>query len=337
MNQNPCLRGLLVLDRNGLIAAILAYSAWGFFPLYWQLLKHVSALETMSHRVIWSLLFYGAIAYFRGTLSQFRSFFVRTSDLREKPNENRGRLLRLSLGSCFIAINWLLYVWAVTHGHVMETSLGYFINPLINVAIGALIFKERLAPLQKLSLLFAGAGVLWLTLDYGRPPWIALGLATTFAIYGYVKKTVKGDATVVSMAETTVLLPIALAAAFWIRANSGGTENFEILHSTTASWAQLTASPASLSGFEWFLLIGGGAVTGLPLLLFGVAAQRLPFSVLGFFQYLAPTIQFLSAVFFFNEPLGDSRLAGFALIWIALGIFIVHLQRAARANTRNSR
>lgn len=326
------------LDRKGIIAAVLAYSAWGFFPLYWHLISRVSALETMSHRVIWSLIFYAAVAGVQGQLSQFGSIFL-------NPQTRK----KLSVAAVFIAFNWLLYVWAVTHGHVMETSLGYFIIPLINVAIGALIFKERLAKLQKLSLFFAVVGVVWLTVDYGRPPWIALGLAVTFASYGYIKKTVTGDATILSMVETSVLVPFAIVGAAVIRWNAS-TNAFQpaaidtsgSVSSATFPWfstwfeplnAALSTSPASLTTAEWALMIGGGAITGVPLLLFGIAAQRLPLSILGFFQYLSPSFQFLAAIFFFNEPLENSRLAGFASIWVALAIFLLHLRSVKISRT----
>lgn len=321
-----------MLDRRGIIAAVLAYSAWGFFPLYWQLLKRVSALETMSHRVIWSLAFYAAIAAVQvrmGLLAQglFRKYITDPKYLKT-----------ISIASAFIAFNWLLYVWAVTHGHVMETSLGYFINPLINVAIGALVFKERLAPLQKLSLAFAFFGVVWLAFDYGHPPWIALGLAVSFAIYGVMKKTIPGQAIVLSMVETTVLLPFALFGAIAIRLLAGDLSASETSIESVGLLASLTATPTHLTLFEWILIIGGGAITGIPLLFFGIAAQRLPFSILGFFQYLAPTFQFLSAVFFFHEPLDGSRLLGFSLIWVALGIFLYHLKREQdRSSAKNNR
>jgi chloramphenicol-sensitive protein RarD len=216
----------------------------------------------------------------------------------------------------------------------METSLGYFIIPLINVAVGALVFKERLSSLQKLSLFFGVIGVAWLTIDYGRPPWIALGLAVTFAIYGYIKKTVSGDATILSMVETSVLVPFAIFSAIAIRLNASSVEStaqISELNTTVVHWleplnAALSSSPTYLTPVEWSLIIGGGAITGLPLLLFGIAAQRLPLSVLGFFQYLSPSFQFLAAIFFFNEPLETSRLAGFASIWVALAIFLFHLK-----------
>lgn len=288
-----------MLDRSGLIAAIFAYTAWGFFPLYWHYLKHISALETMSHRVIWSFVFYGVVAHFRGSLPRFTQLL-----------KNRRTVLHLTFGAVFLAANWLLYVWAVTHGHVMETSLGYFINPLINVAVGSLFLKEHLSRNQKSALLTATLGVLWLTYDYGRPPWIALALAVSFATYSIVKKLVPGEATLISMAETLVLFPVAIAAAIAIRW-LGPTSDVALLHTR-----------AALSAIDIALLVLGGAITGIPLLLFGVAAQRLPLTVLGFFQYLAPTFQFLSAVLFFHEPLGGSRLIGFSMIWLALAIFI---------------
>ena len=277
----------------------------------------------MSHRVIWSLVFYAAVAAVQGQLSQFSSVFRDTQTRR-----------KLCIAAVFVACNWLLYVWAVTHGHVMETSLGYFIIPLINVAVGALVFKERLSGLQKMSLFFGLIGVAWLTIDFGRPPWIALGLAVTFASYGYIKKTVSGDATILSMVETSVLVPFAIFSAIAIRLNASSVEStaqISELNTTVVHWmaplnAALSSSPAYLTPVEWALIIGGGAITGLPLLLFGIAAQRLPLSVLGFFQYLSPSFQFLAAIFFFNEPLETSRLAGFASIWLALAIFLFHLK-----------
>lgn len=261
----------------------------------------------MSHRVIWSLAFYALVAARKRTLGEFVPFF-RTGT----------QLPRLAVASAFVAVNWLTYVWAVTHGHVMETSLGYFITPLLNVATGALILRERLSRAQWISLALATAGVLWLTFDYGRPPWIAMALAATFAVYGFQKKVLRGDPTIVSMAETTLLLPFAIVTAIVLRVYGPDMSG------------ELLATPAVLSGAEWILLIGGGAVTGIPLLLFGVAAQRLPLSILGFFQYLAPTFQFLSAVFFFHEPLSHSRLFGFAFIWAALGVFLFDLTRRTR-------
>lgn len=302
-----------MLDRSGLIAAIFAYTAWGFFPLYWHLLKHISALETMSHRVIWSFVFYAGVASRRGSLPRFTALL-----------KNRRTVLHLTIGAVFLAINWLLYVWAVTHGHVMETSLGYFINPLLNIAVGSLFLKEHLSRNQKLALSIATLGILWLTVDYGRPPWIALALAFSFATYSIVKKLVPGEATLISMAETLVLFPVAICAAIAIR-RLGPTSDIALIQ-----------TPEALSAIDFVFLVVGGAVTGIPLLLFGVAAQRLPLTVLGFFQYLAPTFQFLSAVLFFNEPLGGSRLVGFSMIWLALAIFIYDTWRSRNARARRA-
>ena len=300
-----------MLDRTGVLAAITAYAAWGFVPIYWQMLKHISALETMSHRVIWSLLFYAGAARLRGTLNQAGPLM-----------RSKKVLSQIALGSVFIAINWLVYVWSVTHGHVMETSLGYFINPLINVAIGALILRERLTMHQKVALAFATIGVLWIAIEGGRPPWIALGLAGSFAIYGLVKRAVRGDATAVSFVETLVLFPMAIVAAISIR--SYGPE----------SSLSLLQTPSTLSGFEWTLLVAGGVITGIPLLFFGVAAQRLPLSALGFFQFLSPSLQFLSAVFFFHEPLNTVKLIGFLLIWLGLAIYLKGI-RSKSSETKN--
>ena len=224
----------------------------------------------------------------------------------------------MTLASLFIGVNWLLYVWAVTHGHVLETSLGYFMSPLFSVGIGAFFLRERLSPFQKTALAFASAGVLWLTVDYGRPPWIAILLAASFSVYGLIKKVVRRDAIVLNVLETAILIVPALVAASAIRifALDGDYQSHVLL-----------ASPAVLSSAEWVFLILGGAVTGLPLLFFGVAAQRLPLSTIGFFQYISPTLQFVCAVLIFKEPLSHSRLLGFALIWVALAIFLTGIGR----------
>ena len=288
-----------MLDRIGVLSAVIAYTAWGFFPLYWQLLTHLSALEIMCHRVIWSFVFYFAVVWAVKKIPDLRQF-LKTPKL----------LWQVSLASLFIAINWLLYVWSVTHGFVLESSLGYFMNPLMNVAIGSLVLREKLKNTQKVALLFAFFGVGWLTITAGKFPWIALGLAVSFASYGFVKKILQAPATVVSVAETLVLLPVAILVSILIR-QWGPEASSSFLHTTQ-----------NLTGADWLLLTGGGAITGLPLLLFSVAAKRLPLSSLGFFQYLSPTFQFLSAVLFFHEPIDQKRMMGFLFIWMGLGIFL---------------
>lgn len=293
-----------MLDQSGVTAAVLAYVAWGFFPIYWHFLKDVSAIETMSHRVIWSSCFYLGVAIYRQKLPDLLSLLTRKT------------LIRTAAASIFIAINWLTYVWSVSHGYVLETSLGYFINPIINVALASLVLKEDLKGYQKLSVAIAAIGVVWLTLDLGRPPWIALLLAFSFAFYGLVKKFIKHDAVLISCLESLLLSPLALAAAISIRICGNGSQ-FEVLH-----------TQENLSYMIWVLLVFGGAVTGIPLLLFGFAAQRLPFAILGFFQFFAPTIQFLSALFFFHEPVSQGRWIGFGFIWVALAIFVRGLYRS---------
>lgn len=288
-----------MVNKVGIFAAVFSYGAWGLLPIYWHYLTHLSALETMSHRVIWSLLFYLIVAKLMGQIKGTLKLFG-----------DRRQLQALTVAAIFIAANWLIYVWAVNHGHVMESSLGYFINPLITVFLGTLILKEKLRGYQKLALSFAGAGVLWLAYDYGRPPWIALGLAFSFAIYGYIKKILKAPAIQISIGETVILFPLAVVTAVGIRL-LGYNLDWQLLHSVP-----------TLTTTDWMLLVGGGAVTGIPLLLFGVAAQRLPLTAMGFFQFIAPTLQFLSAVLYFHEPLETSKLTGFLLIWSGLGIFI---------------
>lgn len=284
------------LSSRGMLWATIAYTAWGFFPLFWQLLKGLSPYEVVAHRVIWSLLFYAVLVQFRGLWPQVQNFLLRIRDPR------------ILLASALIFANWLLYIWAVTRGHVLESSLGYFITPLVSTVLGAWVLREKLAKLQRLAFVMATIGVLLMAWDVGRAPWIALGLAASFSLYGLVRKVLPGEPMAISFIETLVSLPAALAMAVIWRMES----------------------TVDLTPMLWLWLALGGLVTGFPLLMFALAAKELPLTVLSFFQYLAPTFQFFTAIFVFNESMAG-RLHGFIWIWFALGVFSLHLWRRRHA------
>jgi chloramphenicol-sensitive protein RarD len=278
--------------RNGLWIAAASFVLWGLMPLYWHLLKVVPSLQIVMHRMVWSaLLVAGWLAWkqgrgwLRATLARPRAAWM------------------LGLSGLLIATNWTLYVWAVNAGHVVETSLGYFINPLISVVMGVVFLHERLNRLQWVSVALAATGVAWLTWQYGQPPWIALGLALTFGLYGLIRKLVAVEAVNGLGVESVYLFLPALGFLLWAETHGAG---------------------GFAGGWGWgvdALLVIGGALTALPLIGFAYAVRRIPLSVVGLMQYIAPTIQFLLGVLFFNEAFDRDRATGFVFIWIALAIF----------------
>ena len=291
--------------RRGLWVALAAFVVWGLMPLYWHLLKAVPSLQIVAHRVVWSALL---VAAWLGW-TQGRGWFAKVL-----AQPRLARLLALS-GLC-IGVNWGLYIWAVNAGHVVETSLGYFINPLLNVVIGTLFLRERLRPVQWVSVAIAGAGVLWLTFNYGSFPWIALTLALSFGVYGLIRKLAAVDPIVGLGVENAVLLLPALGYVTFAEATGQG--------GFFGDWG------AAIDA----LLLVGGALTALPLIGFAFAVRRVPLSTIGLMQYLAPTMQFLIGVLLFREPFDVDRAIGFALIWSALALFMadsLHRARAARA------
>jgi chloramphenicol-sensitive protein RarD len=286
-------------QRAGLLAAIFGNLLWGLFPLYWPLLEPAKPVEILAHRIAWSLLFLLAV------LAATRGFaWVRTLDRR------RAGLLALS--ACLISVNWGMYIYAVNSDRVIEGALGYFISPLVSVALAVVVLRERLRARQRVAVLIAAIGVVVLTLQYGHPPWIALTLATSFAVYGLVKKRVGLDGTESLTVETTFLVTPAVAYLLWLGADGSGTFTSE-----GAGHAALLAT--------------GGAVTALPLMLFGAAAIRIPLTQLGLLQYLTPSIQWLIGVVVDGEAMPAGRLAGFLLVWVALAIFALDAARTARA------
>lgn len=276
----------------GLAMGIGASVLWGVMPLYWYLLKHVPAFQVTLHRVFWSAVLVGAWL----TITRGRGW------LRSTLAQPRAAGL-LALSGLLIACNWTLYIWAVANGHVVESSLGYFINPLFNVVLGVWVFKERLTRLQAASVALATLGVLWLTWRLGSPPWIALTLATSFAAYGVIRKIVAVDSVSGLGVESLYLAGPALALIVWSQLRGEG-------HAFDAWWPGTDA-----------LLVLSGALTALPLVGFAYAVRNIPLSTLGLLQYVAPTLQFLIGVLVFREAFNTDRAIGFAFIWAALALF----------------
>lgn len=282
---------------------------WGLFPLYWPLLEPSGAIEILAHRIFWSLLVMVALVL----------AVRRTSQLRAVLADPRTRTI-LCIAAVVITVNWGTYIWGVNNKHVVETSLGYFINPLVTVLMGVFILGERLRRLQWVAMGIAAAAVIGLTVEYGRPPWVALVLAFSFGSYGLAKKKANTGAVESLTVETMVLSPVALGYIVWLSLT--GSSHF-----------------ANHGTGHALLLVCTGVVTAIPLICFGAAATRVTMTTLGMLQYLAPTIQFALGVFLFDEPMPPMRLAGFGLVWLSLAIFTVeslnhrrrHLQLAAEA------
>ncbi|MEY3278605.1 MAG: hypothetical protein RLZZ426_1091 [Actinomycetota bacterium] len=285
---------------RGVVYAFSAYALWGLAPLYWPLLKPASALETLAHRMTWSLVFLVAVNSLRHTWPAIRNVF-----------RNSKQMKLLGIASVLITVNWGLYIWAVLNGHVLDASLGYFINPLVNVAFGVMIFREKLRMAQWVAFVIAGIGVLWLTVDAGKLPWIGLVLGITFSAYGMVKKIADVDAVESLSIETILLLPFSGAYLIWLAFT--GTIAFGNSGSTQAFWALLA-----------------GVVTAVPLLAFGAATVRIPYSTMGIIQYLSPTIQFLIGVFVLHEAMTQGRWVGFTIVWVSLIIFSIDAIRSGR-------
>ena len=277
--------------NKGVLSGVAAYLIWGFFPIYLKSLQVVPALQIMLHRVVWAFIFVLLLTLLRGKWSQIK-------DSLRKPRV----ILTYTLTAVLLSFNWLVYIYGINSGQVVETSLGYFINPLLSVALGVVILRERLRPMQWLPVGLAGLGVLYLTLQYGSLPWIALALAFSFGTYGLIKKIAPLGAVDSLFMETGIIfLPALLYLLF--SENQGG---------------------AAFGHFGWeitILLVFSGVVTAFPLLLFGRAARSIPLSLLGILQYIAPTVQFLLGIYLYQEPFTLTLLVGFAIIWIALLIF----------------
>jgi chloramphenicol-sensitive protein RarD len=279
--------------KHGAWAGALAFTWWGFFPLYFRLLPNVRPLEVLANRIVWSLLLVAALLTWQ---SRWRWLW---------PALRSRRVLASFIASALLlSVNWLTYIWAVSNGHVVDASLGYFITPLINVALGYGLLGERPRRAQWIALTIAAAGVVWLTVSAGRLPWIGLVLGLSFGAYGLLRKVASLGALEGLTLETLLLAPAAAAAMAWWW--GGSPSSFPGPDLATNAW-----------------LLGLGPATTLPLLLFAVAARSLPMATLGLLQYASPSIQFLIGVTLFDEPFSLTRLVGFVLIWLALALYSV--------------
>jgi chloramphenicol-sensitive protein RarD len=290
--------------RRGFFLGAAAYAMWGLFPLYWPLLKPAGAVEILAHRVFWSLvvmlllvLVLGRSRHLRAVIATPRTFGI------------------LCLAALVIAVNWGTYIWGVNNGHVVETSLGYFINPLVTVLMGVVILGERLRRLQWIALGIAAVAVVGLTVEYGRPPWVALALAFSFGSYGLAKKKANVGAVESLTVETMVLVPVAAGYILWLMDQGTSTFGTEGLGHA-------------------LLLTTTGIVTAVPLICFGAAATRVTLTTIGLLQYLAPTIQFALGVLVFREDMPPMRWIGFMLVWVALVIFTYEAIRNRRRQLR---
>ncbi|MFL6618023.1 MAG: EamA family transporter RarD [Povalibacter sp.] len=279
------------MDGRGLAAAATAFFIWGVLPIYLKWLQAVPVLQVTAHRLSWGCVVAIAWLGFRGELGHVRAALA---DPRVR--------VRLFLSAALISANWIVYVWGVANNRVVETSLGYFINPLFNVTLGVLVLSERLNRAQWTAVALAALGVAYLTWSAGHPPWISLSLAFTFGTYGFVRKIIRVDALAGFGAETLLLLPFGIGYLVWCEMSGTGAMGH------TSAW--ITA-----------LLVLGGPVTAIPLVLFAYGARRIPYSTVGLLQYIGPTLQLLLGVFAFHEPFGGPRVIGFSCIWAGLAIY----------------
>ena len=290
-------------QRRGIVYGLGAYGLWGAVPLFWPLVDRAGSLELMAHRVVWSLVISAVLAL----VLLDRGWFRRLA--------SRRALLMLALAAAVVSVNWGVYIWAVNHGHVVETSLGYYINPILSILVGVLLLGERLAALQWVSVGLAALAVVVLTVEHGRLPWISLVLAASFATYGLMKKQVNGGAVETLTVESALLTPLALGYLIYLQVQGAATFG-------TLGWAHS------------LLLTATGVVTAVPLLFFAAASTRLPLSTLGLLQYLAPTLQFVLGVLYFGEQMSTWRWVGFGLVWLALMVMSGHGLHRANANRR---
>ena len=280
--------------NKGVGYALAAYIFWGFLPIYWKFLNHVPAQEILMHRIAWSFVFLLLVLSYK----RYWSWLSALKDWRV--------LLTFLASSLLLTVNWGLYIWAVNAGYIVEASLGYFINPLVNVVLGLLFLRERLRRGQWLAVAFAVVGVGYLTITYGALPWISLTLAFSFGTYGLLRKTAKLDALAGLSLETALLFLPAAGYLIWLQVNKTAV----FLHTDPISN---------------ILLIFTGVVTAVPLLWFALGARQVPLTTMGVLQYAAPTLQFLIGVFLYHEPFTHDRLIGFSFIWVALAIYSVEM------------
>ncbi|WP_085506375.1 EamA family transporter RarD [Thalassobacillus devorans] len=281
-------------NKLGVIYTGGAYVLWGFLPIYWKLVQEVSPIAILGHRIVWSFVFMIGVILIWRKWNEFRSEIKRTW-------KNKKSALGITFASIAISINWLTYIWAVNSEHVVEASLGYYINPLVSILLGMIFFKETFNRPQWLAFILAAAGVAYMTINFGSVPWLALMLAFSFGIYGLLKKTVDLNAMFGLTIETLIMTPIAA---------------IYLLSLPQANWGSIDwLSTTSL------LLFGAGVATAIPLLLFAAGAKRIPLSMVGFLQYIAPTIMLIIGVFLYKEPFTHVHLVSFLFIWAGLLIY----------------
>jgi len=286
---------------KGILYGIGAYMLWGLFPIYWKFLHNVPALQVIGHRIGWSFIMLVTYILLKGQWKAFRSAAFKWKTISI-----------YSIAGVLLTFNWLIYVWGVNAGFIVETSLGYFINPLLSVSLGVLFLRERLRPMQWIPVGLAAIGVGYLTFVYGRLPWIALSLAFTFGFYGFVKKLSPLGSLYGLTLETGLVFPVALIYLGNLGVKGTGAFLYDGM-------------------FINMVLIGAGLVTTIPLLMFASAAKQIPLTVVGLLQYIAPTLQFLIGVFVYKEPFDLAHFIGFAIVWVALIIFAVESFMANRA------
>ncbi len=295
--------------NRGLLAALGAFLCWGVFPIYWKALDHVPALEIVAHRLVWCCLWVVAFLFVTKGVAWLPALLRRPRVLRN-----------LTLSSALIGANWFLYIWAVNSGHIVETSLGYFINPLVNVMFGVLLFSERLNRRQWLAIGVAAIGVAYMTAAHGRLPWIALVLAASFGLYSVMRKVTDVESVPGLAWESAVYFPFAGLGLLWLAGTGEG----------------------AMAHVDWqtdLLLLLSGVLTAVPLILFAIAARRVPLSTIGIMQYLAPTLQLLCGTLLYDEPFTPIEAVGFGCIWAALAIYTLdglgsHWRRRALARAR---
>ena len=291
-------------STKGLIYAFTAYTIWGIVPLYWPKLQPAGPIEILAHRFLWSAVVLYLFLLFTKRVKKALLIFKDTKKLQ-----------MLALASLLVGVNWGIFIWASVSGRILDSSLGYYINPLFSIGLGVVLLKEKLRKLQWLAISVATAAILWLTLTLGTPPYVALSLASTFGLYGYIKKKANVEAIDSLFIETILATPIALGYLLYL--NSTGGNSFGAHGLSHAVW-----------------LASAGIITAVPLAMFGAAAIRIPLSTLGFIQYIGPTLQYIVGLYAFHEPMSQNRFMGFVLTWIAIAIISYDALRHRKSVTK---
>lgn len=294
-------------QKEGAIYAALSYMMWGIVPVYWKFLQGVGATEILAQRVLWSFVFMLVLLLF---MKKWQAFLDYVKNIVRNPK----LFIALLTASLLVTANWGVFIWAVNSGRILDTSLGYYINPLVSVLLGVIVLKEKLSGAQIMSFALAGIGVLILGIHFGTIPWVSLVLAMTFGLYGLAKKMIKAESAIGLTLETMMVTPLALGYLIYLSAQ--------------ADMKFFTAGSTGL------LLVGGGIVTALPLLYFAKGAEKIPLSMLGIFQYIAPTLSLLIGVFVYHESFTKAHLLAFLFIWSALAVYTLSITKWGQASAR---